>query len=221
MTDERLIDLDETLRSMRDAGVRERRRAMLGKPHIAPLTAYAAKLRERGSVEVPDFDPLDGGVTARVLFLFEKPGPMTAEKGSARRPGSGFISRNNDDPTAAATFHFMQQAGIPRQLTVTWNVVPWWNGNRKVTAAELREGVRCVRDLISLLPELCTVVMVGRKAAPAKSYLETTRLALSASDHPSPLVRASLPERWKAIPSQWAEVMTIDALPKSYDGEAE
>jgi hypothetical protein len=30
---------------------------MLHEPHVAPLTAYAARLRERGSIEVPDFDP--------------------------------------------------------------------------------------------------------------------------------------------------------------------
>ena len=40
--------------------------------------------------EVPDFDPLDGGVEARALFLFEKPGRMTAGQS-----GSGFISRDN------------------------------------------------------------------------------------------------------------------------------
>jgi hypothetical protein len=47
------------------------------------------------------------------LFLFEKLGPMTAEAG-----GSGFISRNNDDPTAEATFRFMEQAKIPRKLSI-------------------------------------------------------------------------------------------------------
>src|SRR5690242_12415653 len=94
---------DDYPRSMRDAGVRQRRRAMLTLPHVAPLTAYAAELRLRSSVEVPEFDPLDGGVDARVLFLLEKPGPMTADGSRfSGRSGSGFISRNNDDPTAAA-----------------------------------------------------------------------------------------------------------------------
>ena len=119
------MTLDDAPRSMRNAGVRSRRKAMLDLPHIAPLTDFATRLRERGSVEVPEFDPLDGGISARVLFLFEKPGPMTAEGG--KRVGSGFISRNNDDATAEATFHFMQQAAIPRKSTVTWNVIPWWN----------------------------------------------------------------------------------------------
>jgi hypothetical protein len=129
---------------MRDAKVRQRRKAMLTMPYIAPLTAYAAKLRLRGSGEVPEFDPLDGGVDARVLFLFEKPGPMTAD-GSAfsGRSGSGFISRNNDDPSAEATIDFMKKAGIPRALTVSWNVIPWWNGTRKVTGSELRDALMC------------------------------------------------------------------------------
>jgi hypothetical protein len=106
---------DDAPRSMRDAGVRERRKAMLNRRHVHPLTAYASKVRrDRAPVEVPEFDPLDGGTDARVLFLFEKPGPMTAASG--KRTGSGFISRNNDDATAEATFKFMQQAGIPREF---------------------------------------------------------------------------------------------------------
>jgi len=175
-------------------------------PHVSALTDYAADLGRRGSVEVPDFDPLDGGIEAKVLFLFEKPGPMTASNGSSKRSGSGFISRNNDDATAEATFNFMHDAAIPRRQTVIWNVVPWWNGTRKVTGSELREGVACVKELIALLPKLRAVVLVGTKAAKARPYLETIGLALFASDHPSPLVRASWPLRWRAIPSEWARV---------------
>lgn len=191
---------DDLPRSMRSEAVRLRRRAMVSEAHMAPLTAYAARLRERGSVEVPDFDPLDAGIHAQILFLFEKPGPMTASSG-----GSGFISRNNDDPSAEATFNFMTRAGIPRNLTLTWNVIPWWNGTRRITTDELRQGVASVRELINLLPSLRAVVLVGRKAAKAKPYLSTeTNLAVFTSAHPSPLVRASHPESWNAIPSQWA-----------------
>jgi hypothetical protein len=196
MTDQKIDD--DYPRSMRDPAVRQRRRAMLTLPHVAGLTAYAAKLRSRGSVEVPDFDPLDGGVHARVLFLLEKPGPMAA--------GSGFISRNNDDPTAAAAIDFMQKAGIPRKLTISWNVIPWWNGTKKVKASELRDGIGCLKELISKLPKLAAVVMVGRSAARAKPALESTGLRLFTSYHPSPLVRARYPKRWKAIPTEWAKV---------------
>jgi hypothetical protein len=54
---------------------------------------------------------------------------MTADGSTlSERSGSGFISRNNDDPTAEATMGFMEKAGIPHTLTVSWNVIPWWNG---------------------------------------------------------------------------------------------
>jgi hypothetical protein len=198
-------DIDDA-RSMRDPCVRERRRGMLHLPHITDLTDYVANLRKRIPGEVPDFDPLDGGIHARVLFLFEKPGPMAA--------GSGFISRNNDDGTAGATFDFMQQAGIPRKWTVIWNLVPWWNGTRKMTARELREGTACVEELISMLPALCAVVMVGRKAEKkAESFLKTTGLELFTSWHPSPMVRAIYPYRWNAIPSQWAKALPFITKP--------
>jgi len=208
MTNSDQISKDDYPRSMREADVRQRRRKMLYEDHIEPLTAYAAQLRNRPLVEVPDFDPLDGGVDARVLFLFEKPGPMTAS-GPGQKQGSGFISRNNDDPTAEATFKFMEQAGIPRKLTITWNLIPWWNRTRKVTGQELREGLESLAALISILRSLRAVVLVGRHAARAEASIRENhpRLRVFTFDHPSPLVRAKYPQRWNAIPSKWSGVV--------------
>ena len=192
-------------RSLRDPNERDRRKSMLTLPHIAPLVEYTAELRKRDNVEVPEFDPLDGGVDAQVLFLFEKPGPMTAAAGT--RAGSGFISRNNDDPTAEATFNFMRQAGIPRKATVIWNVVPWWNGTRTIVADEIRDGAASFIALHARLSKLSVVVMVGNKAARLQPYLRTTGLELFRSCHPSPLVRARFRSRWEAIPLEWAQVL--------------
>ena len=44
--------------------------------------------------------------------------------------GSGFISRNNNDPTAEAIFQFMEQAGIDRKLTLIWNAIRGWNDHQ-------------------------------------------------------------------------------------------
>ena len=195
-------------RSMRDPAVRERRRAMLGLPHMIELASYAERLRRPG-VEVPDFDPLDGGIEARVLFLFEKPAPMTAVAGNGKNTGSGFISRDNDDPTAEAVFNFMRQADIQRELTIIWNVVPWWNGKREVEKLELQDGARRVFELIHLLRQPRAVVLVGSKAAEARSYLTISGLTVFTSDHPSPLVRARWPKRWSAIPSEWRKVKQV------------
>jgi hypothetical protein len=203
-----LFEADDQPRSLRDPAARERRRAMLGLPHMIELASYAKRLRRPG-VEVPDFDPLDGGIDAPLLFLFEKPGPMTTETGNGQRSGSGFISRDNDDPTAEAVFNFMRQADIPRELTILWNVIPWWNGTRAVERLELQDGARRVFELIHLLRQPRAVVLVGSKAAEARSYLPIAGLPVFTSSHPSPLVRARWPDRWKAIPSEWRKVKTV------------
>lgn len=193
---------DDYPRSLRDESVRMRRKAMLAEPHVAPLTAYAARLRSRGMGEVPEFDPLDGGINARALFLFEKPGPKTSEA----RGGSGFVSRNNDDRTAEATFRFMQQAGIPRELTVIWNVVPWWNSTASLCEDELTSGGACVQELIALLPKLRVAVLVGKHAATrAQPYFENGHLPLLKSAAPSPRVRATRRDLWGTIPLKWAQ----------------
>ena len=202
--DETTLHLPTTPRSMRDSAVRQRRREMLEMPQIAPLTILVEQLRLRNDAEYPYFDPLDGGIDASLLFLFEKPGPMTARRDNPK--ASGFISRDNDDPTAEATFSFMQQAGIPRAETVLWNVIPGWNGTRKITSSELVNGVRDFDKLLPLLRRLRGVVLVGRSAARAGPLINS--LPVFVSDHPSPLVRARYPERWRRIPEKWAEAAT-------------
>lgn len=193
-------------RSLRGPSEREARRVRLSLAHVAPLAHYAARLRERGSVEVPEFDPLDGGTQAEALFLFEKPGPMTAAEGRGNRVGSGFISRDNDDPTAEAIFRFMVQAGIPRRRTLIWNTIPWWNGTRKIVREELQAGIRETFSLIGFLPRLKAIVLVGRRAEAVRPSLDASGLPVFVSAHPSPLVRASRPAVWERIPEQWAQV---------------
>ncbi len=193
--------MDGNARSLGNPEEIARRRALLENAHVAPLTTYVARLRAMDCGEVPDFDPLDGGTAARAWFLFEKPGPKTSEA----LGGSSFISRDNDDPTARATLKFMHAAGIPRAQTVIWNTIPWWNFTRSIAAGELGSGAMQVQELISHLPELRVVILVGKKAATrAKRYVDLSRYALIVSDHPSPLVRARWPQRWESISSTWA-----------------
>jgi len=200
-------------RALRDPDARSRRRELSDARHMWALNEYVAGLRKRPGVVaipgfdplVPDFDPLDGGVDATILFLFEKPGRMTSTTGTRTRTGSGFISRDNDDSTAENTFMFMREAEIPRKSTVTWNAVPRWNGITKVTAAERRDGAEETKRLMGLLPKLRVVVFVGKKALRTRPHLEDTGLAFFSSYHPSPKVRATRPDKWRKIPSVWAE----------------
>ena len=186
--------------ALRGPASRQQRRALLALPHMAPLAAYAARLR-RPSVDVPDFDPLDGGTGARVLFLLEKPGPQAAS--SRDRGDTGFISRDNAGETPKALRRFMLDAGLPRRDTVIWNVIPWWNGSIAVTAAERAAGLLELPHALALLPRLHTAVLVGRTAARARPVLGGLRVLESA--HPSPQVRAGNRALWDAIPEIWRQ----------------
>lgn len=196
--------LDDAPRTLRSPEAIARRRTMLSEPHIAPLASYVAGLRQQHPAwEFQDFDPLDGGVEADMLFLLEKPGPMTSPTG--KKVGSGFISRNNDDPTAEAVFDFMVRADIPRKRTVLWNVIPWWDKSIKFDGAEVCRGIEEIRNLLPLLPNIQTVVLVGGQAKRALPLLQTLRphLRIYASAHPSRQVLRFNPEKWRAIPEQW------------------
>ncbi len=189
-------------RALANSNMVEARRQLLHAHHIAPLTAYVAELRARHpDWEFPDFDPLDGGIEADLLFLLEKPGPKT----SPENKGSGFISRDNNDPTAHAIFEQMEKANIDRRRTVLWNTVPGWNRTRAIAAGEVKAGLQELHRLLELLPALRTVVLVGRKAQRAEAILRTKPLRLFHSAHPSPLVRGPNPAMWNQIHHQWAE----------------
>ena len=166
-------------RALADPAQLEHRKALRDLPHVKPLKDFATGLQaEKSGSVVPFFDPLDGGTQARALFLLEKPGPKTVPK----KGGSGFISRDNDDRTAAATFNFMKEAGIPRCMTMLWNVIPWWDGKVKATKADLDAGILKVGSLVDLLPLLRCVVLVGRNAhsaLPAVASLEKSLCILA------------------------------------------
>ncbi|MBC7595299.1 MAG: uracil-DNA glycosylase [Kineosporiaceae bacterium] len=134
-------------------------------PTTAPLTAWVERLIDSRAnagliAEVPTFDPAEAGINARVLLLLEAPGPMTNALNS--HPGSGFISSDNDDSTAENLWHARQDAELIDD-TLLWNIVPWYLGpaDKKPKVSDLREGAKTLRELISMLPELHTVVTLG------------------------------------------------------------
>lgn len=195
------LPLPEEPRSLKGMHERAYRRTLLNEPHMAPLKEFVEQLRREDRGFVPNFDPLDGGTGARLLFLMEKPGPKTDEYVAG---GSGFISRDNDDQSAAATFTFMRQARIPREDVAIWNSIPWWNGIVKTSPEERSEGLLRLEPLLELLPRLQGVVLVGQKASRAANILALRNLKVWHSAHPSPRVRARYPDQHAEIPRTWA-----------------
>ena len=143
--------------------------------------------------------PRRGGVGALALFLLECPGRMA----TAGR-GSGFISADNDDQTAANFFALRDEVGLSRDRLVAWNVVPWHlpAGSRtaNATAADVREAAPWLTRLVELLPSLELVVAMGRRAQQGWAEYAGDRelprgLDVIATPHPSPLALNGRPHR--------------------------
>lgn len=144
-------------RSLRDPeAVAERRILWQTTPSLAPLRDYIDDLSARGRV-APALDPTDAMTETRVLFVLEAPGPRaTAAK------GSGFISADNNDQTAANMWQVRKETGLV-EGSLHANIVPWYLGAASVkpTPLELADGAVQLRYLIDLLPRLDTVVLCG------------------------------------------------------------
>ena len=178
-------------RSLKDEKVRKEREELLeGLSHVADLQRFVEDMREEtGKGEkVPHFDPLDGGVEARCLFLFEAAGGKAIRDGGK---GSGFASRNNDDGSAAKFFE-LNKGVLNREKTISWNIVPWAlrKGDRNYTPGpdDIEEGKEWLEKLLSKLEVLKVVVLCGNSAHKATEFFYTKRedLCVLHAPHPSP-----------------------------------
>jgi uracil-DNA glycosylase len=187
------VDPDAPL-ALRDRAEIDRREGMLSMPHIRPLSEYATRVAlSRGSdCALPYFDPCDGGVHARLLFLLEAPGPRAVK--------SKFVSRNNPDQSAKNMDGLLKEACLPRSQCVLWNIVPWYVGDgrriRPVNKADINEALPHVNELLCILKQLRAVILVGKPAGSAESALRTlTSLPIYLAPHPSPKVFNTRPEK--------------------------
>ena len=214
-------------RAFRDSEVLDERRAMLETVRsVQPLRTWAADLARSRNAVVPQFDPAEAGVEAKVLLLFEAPGPMSNMDG--QRPGSGFISVDNNDATAENLWRARTEAGLDDDV-LCWNIVPWYLGvaSRKPTISELRAGAAALQSMFRLLPELHTVVASGRFAQ--RGWREYARPGSSIGVrtietwHPSPLSmnqpnhRAEFVAALSRARQDWPAVPSEDSIEAQYD----
>ncbi len=188
---------------------RQRRTALLAEPHMKPLMDYLGRIRQAmgDAYEMPAFDPLDGGINARALLLLEAPGPKAV--------GSGFISRNNPDPTARNICRLLAEANIPRQHTLIWNIVPWYVGDgqgriHSINGRYIRDALPHLGTLIGMLPELKVILLLGKKAGSTASPIrQLTSVPLLLTHHPSARVFNVWPEKWTEAKSDFARLATM------------
>lgn len=180
-----IIDPADHPYALQDVRERRARRARLREAHIVPLTAFVENLRAATGLDdaIPDFDPLDGGVAAELLFLLEARG--------AKAVASGFVSRNHPDQTARNWCLLLNQAGIPRRQSVLWNIVPWYLGTgtriRNANAADIQAGLHTLPELLQLLPRLRGIILVGGSAQRAHAEIaRMIQVPIHHVPHPSP-----------------------------------
>ncbi len=153
------------------------------------LDAFVERIRRttgRGN-EIPHFSRFDGGVGALCLFLFETPNRVAVER--------GYAERENRDPSARNFEDACDAAGLDRELTISWNIVPWQSADP--TPATAREALPWLGELLDLLPELRVVVLFGTTAREATSYLyrHHSDLCVLHAPHPSNRSLGPHPER--------------------------
>ncbi len=170
--------------SLGDLEVRNARRLKLVEPHIKPLRSYVVLLRKKlgAGFFVPDFDPCDGGVNARCLFLLESPGRQARD--------SGFVSINNPDSTARNLFDFILKSKFNRTEIAIWNAVPWYVGDDRrlgrITANDVRRASPYIPKLLHLFPELKVLVFVGKNSLTLLNDVVAARPDLKVLECPHP-----------------------------------
>ena len=171
---------------------RLRRRQMLGNRRVERLTRHVRQLRSemRYGCDIPFFDPLDGGVEAKILFLFESPGEGAL--------ASGFVSRDNRDPSAAKFSALNKEAGLDRELTASWNTVPWALG-RSPKAEDLEEAKPLLGPTLECFDHLDMVILSGTAARGRREEIEGKDLEVCEMPHPSPPSLRFYPENEERI----------------------
>ncbi|HJW02234.1 MAG TPA: uracil-DNA glycosylase [Azospira sp.] len=147
------------------------------------LTDLVTRIRQERNLqaEVPGFDPENGNEQAKYLFLLEAPGPKALQ--------TGRISFDNPDPSAKNLREQLNAAGISRKEIALWNVVPWYIGNgstiRPANSKDISAGVEYLPPLLSAMPNLRCIFLVGGAARRAHMFLSRTTTARIVTCHHS------------------------------------
>ncbi|WP_448072463.1 hypothetical protein [Georgenia yuyongxinii] len=132
-------------------------------PHIRPVNELVdALVQERPGETMPYVAPHYDPGQACIVSLMSNPGPRAA---GAR--GSGFISCENDDPTAQRIATVYADVGLAHAHVVPWNAHPWYvhdglkNG---LTTAYLADGIDPLVRLLDACPQVRVIVAHGGDA---------------------------------------------------------
>lgn len=160
--------------------------ARVREPHVAPLSELADKIAAAKGLPagaVPYPDPDFGGIHARALFLLDNPGP----RATIGTGGSGLLSIDNNDPSAARAHAAYPQFHLDCSLCLHWNVCPFPTTLDQSSTTERTRAARHTTELLRLLPRLELVVLLGRAAEDGwrRAAVHRDDLTVLTAPHPS------------------------------------
>lgn len=138
---------------------------------VGELNQFVDKLRAQYPDRfVPYIAPTFGGTNARLLALFQAPGPKTVPANG----GSGMLCIENDDPTAARHKAFLSGYKIDTCDVVSWNSYPWYSPDPDPDRSPSDElaATRALSRFLSMLPNLKVVMLHGNVAREAWDRLD-------------------------------------------------
>ncbi|MBC7592197.1 MAG: uracil-DNA glycosylase [Salinibacterium sp.] len=150
-------------RRMADPEFRDDQMMRIREPQVHAINALCDELmREKPSFSVPYIAPHYGASTAVILALSSNPGPQA---GGAK--GSGMLSRENNDGSAARMGDIYETVGLTDDQIVPWNAYPWHVHETHPNGLPnnlIDDGLDALKRVLDLHPDIRSVVAHGGDA---------------------------------------------------------
>lgn len=135
-------------------------------PNIEDVNRLCDTLSEmKPDFGVPYIDPVHDVDTCKIVSLFSSPG--------AELP-SGFVSFENDDPSAIRAASIYDAVGILPEQVMPWNAYPWYlpeGKERALSMDQIADGVKPLLSFLQQVPRASALVAHGADAHKAARRL--------------------------------------------------
>jgi hypothetical protein len=153
---------------MADAEFRDAQLAQVFDPRVRAVNELCDALSlEKPGVSVPYVAPHYNAANATILTLSSNPGPFAIGGDGDTDTHPGFLSLENDDPSAERMSEVFATVGLSDEHVLPWNAYPWYvhqaypNG---LPEGLLAEGLDPLKKLLELHPQIRTIVAHGKDA---------------------------------------------------------
>jgi hypothetical protein len=145
-------------------------------PRVATVNDYCDLLATRANLQVPYIPPHYDTRDASIVVMSSNPGPKAGGDN-----GSGFLSIENDDPSAERMAGIFEAVDLTTAQAFPWNAYPWHvhesypNG---LTNTLITDGIPALVGLLELHPVVTAIIAHGGDAHRSAALLQRTHADL-------------------------------------------